>query len=79
MAKIVELLPGTRNVREHKSSSACEVQTLTSSNGQQLIQFSTFGSENRATDGVSQTVQLDLEMAMKFRDALSDFISVNTP
>lgn len=50
-------------MRGHKTAGECEVQVVQTKAGLRLLQLSTFGSENRKSSGVTQTVQLNEVMA----------------
>jgi len=55
---------GSRELVPHHTESRCEYQIVATENGQKLLQISTFGSEDRATDGVKQAIQFT-ESALK--------------
>lgn len=64
MAIIRSLTPGIQNVKAHESEVDCTFQVVEAPDGSRLLHLSTFGSEKRQSQPkVSQTIQLDREMA----------------
>jgi hypothetical protein len=72
MSRIASLSPGKRNVRVHQTSSDCEFQILEDADGELYLQVSTFGSDRRRTEGVTQTMQFDKVVAAQLIEILKD-------
>ena len=70
MAIATKLVHGTRNIRLHPTETECEYQALILSDGSSALQLSTFGSSNRKTEGVSQTLQFTAAAAQELMSAL---------
>lgn len=70
MAIVTKLVHGTRNIRPHPTETECEYQALVLSDGSSALQLSTFGSSNRTTEGVSQTLQFTAAAAQELMSAL---------
>lgn len=73
MARIKNLTAGTVSAAVHPTEVDCEVRRVTGADGETYLQLSTFGSATRVSEPkVSQTIQIDREIARQIRQHLDD-------
>lgn len=63
MARVRSLEKDDHNSRPHQTVVDCRWQVLSDANGGKLNQLSTYGSDQRPQQKVSQTIQLDESLA----------------
>lgn len=64
---------GTPSAVVHPTEVDCEVRQVLTAGGQTYLQLSTFGSANRVSEPkVSQTIQIDREIALKLRQLIEE-------
>lgn len=57
----------------HPTEVDCEVRRVNAATGETLLQLSTFGSSSRASEPkVSQTIQIDRDMARQLRGLIDE-------
>ena len=77
MAIVRSVVPGSRNVKKHPTEVDSEFQAVLLADGKFLFQFSTFGSDTRASEPkVSQTVQFDENSAAELVRAIASVFPV---
>ena len=79
MAKIRSLARVQGNSHAHPTEVDAEWSTVMTPGGERLWQLSTFGSDTRASKPkVSQTIQVDAEMARRLQAALAEAFGPNS-
>ncbi len=71
MAIITRFFPDSRSFRRHAKHAECAYRLLTGEDGEEYLQFVTFGSDERQNVGTgSQNIRVDEERAAQLMDII---------